>query len=61
MVAKPLADLFNLSLASAEIPDDWRTAIVCPIYKKGNREDLGNYRPVSLTSVVCKVRETVLK
>ncbi len=61
LVAQPLTDLFNLSLVSAEVPDDWRSAIVCPIFKKGDREDPGNYRPVSLTSTVCKLMETALK
>ncbi len=45
-ISRPLVDLFNLSLVSAEVPDDWRSAIVCLIYKKGGREDLDNYRPV---------------
>ncbi len=61
LVAQPLTDLFNLSLVSAEVPDDWRSAIVCPIFKKGDREDPGNYRPVSVTSIVCKLMETALK
>ncbi len=34
---------------------------MCPIYKKGNREDPGNYHPISLTSIVCKLMETALK
>ncbi len=51
LVAQPPSDLFNLSLVSAKAPDDWRSAIVCPIFKKGDRENPGNYRPVSLTSI----------
>ncbi|KAK4827505.1 hypothetical protein QYF61_018805 [Mycteria americana] len=35
----------------AEVPADWKLANVIPVYKKGIREDPGNYRPVSLTSV----------
>ena len=40
---------------TGEVPEDWRFASVNPIYKKGCREDLGNYRPGSLTSVPGKI------
>ncbi|GAB0179025.1 mitochondrial enolase superfamily member 1 [Grus japonensis] len=40
-----------------EVPDDWRLANVMPIYNKSPKEDPGNYRPVSLTSVPGKVME----
>jgi len=49
--------LFNLSLKTREFPIDWKQALVTPIYKKGSRYDANNYRPVSLTSQVCKVLE----
>jgi hypothetical protein len=42
------------------IPGDWKKAIVAPIYKGGDRSIVGNYRPVSLTSVVCKQMEHVI-
>ncbi len=41
-IAQPLTDLFNLSLRTASIPDDWRSATVCPIFNKGDREDASN-------------------
>ncbi|KAJ4433787.1 hypothetical protein ANN_16099 [Periplaneta americana] len=44
----------------ATIPCDWKSAIVVPIYKGGNKLDAGNYRPISLTSVVCKVMEHLI-
>jgi hypothetical protein len=43
------------------VPADWKHAIITPIYKKGKRSDPGNYRPVSLTSVPCKVLESIIK
>ena len=43
------------------VPDDWRTANITPIFKKGSKSYVGNYRPVSLTSVICKLMESILK
>ena len=44
-----------------EVPDDWRRANVVPIFKKGKKEEPGNHRPVSLTSIPGKVLEQILK
>ena len=43
------------------VPTDWRTAVVTPIFKKGTRTDPGNYRPVSLTCVTCKILESFVR
>ncbi|GAB0203996.1 mitochondrial enolase superfamily member 1 [Grus japonensis] len=43
-----------------EVPRDWRKANVTPIFKKGKKEDLGNYRPVSLTSIAGKVMQQLI-
>ena len=43
------------------LPADWRTASIVSIFKKGNRTDKTNYRPVSLTSVPCKIMESLTK
>ncbi|XP_014770511.1 uncharacterized protein LOC106869323 [Octopus bimaculoides] len=56
ILAAPLASLFNLSLEQGNVPEDWWKATVCPIFKKGS-----NYRLVSLTSILCKVMETIVK
>ena len=55
-----LADIFTRSMATAEVPDEWKIANVTGIYKKGGREISGNYRPISLTSVVCKTMERII-
>lgn len=57
----PLEIIYNRSLDEGAVPEDWKSANVCPIYKKGAKGAAGNYRPVSLTSVPCKVLETILK
>ena len=60
-VAWPLTCVFRASVRTGDVPEDWRQANVTPIYKKGPKTDPANYRPVSLTSVSCKVLETILK
>ncbi len=61
-MALPLSLIFRKSLDEGEIPEAWRKANVTPIFKKkGSRVDPGNYRPVSLTSVPCKVMEKIVR
>ncbi|GAB0203831.1 mitochondrial enolase superfamily member 1 [Grus japonensis] len=52
--------LYQQSWLTREVSVDWRLANVTPIYKKGQKEDLGNYRPVSLTLVPGKVMEQII-
>ncbi|KFQ38966.1 hypothetical protein N332_04033, partial [Mesitornis unicolor] len=60
VLAKPFAIIYQQSWLTGEVPVDWRLANVTPIYKKGRKEDPGNYRPVSLTSVPGKVMEQII-
>eukprot|EP00061_Rhincodon_typus_P015065 g42534.t1 len=50
-IAGALAKIFLSPLATGEVPEDWRVANIIPLFKKGNRDNSGNYRPVNLTSV----------
>jgi len=56
-LAKPLSIIFQQSWLTGEVPGDWRIDNVTSTYKQGRKEDPGNYRPVSLTSVPGKVME----
>ncbi len=53
--------IFNMALETGRSPQDWKLADVTPISKKGTKGDPGNYRPISLTSVPCKVLESIVK
>ena len=55
-----IVKIFSQSLNSGELPDDWLTANITAIFKKGKKCDPANYRPVSLTSVTCKLMEHIL-
>ena len=57
---KPLTILYNQSLAEGKIPSEWEESIVVPIHKKGLRSSSSNYRPVSQTSVFCRLLEAIL-
>ena len=50
-VSPVLTDVFNASLSLAQVPDIWKSSYVSPVYKKDNKDNVVNYRPVSLSSV----------
>ena len=53
--------IFSHSLSNGVIPDSWKRAAVIPIYKSGDKTVPSNYRPISLTSVICKVLERIIR
>jgi len=55
-IAPILATVFQLSLQQGILTSDWKTANIIPIHKKGSRSQTSNYRPVSLTSICCKIQ-----
>ena len=54
---KPLLNIFNHSLATGNFPTDWKKANIVPIYKKGDKSIVKNYRPVSLLPILSKIFE----
>ena len=59
-IAPMLTTIFQTSLDTATVPSDWREALITPLYKKGPRNIIANYSPVSLTSVVSKMLEHII-
>lgn len=59
-LAPPMALLFQSSLNHGILPDDWKIASVTPIFKKGDKTDPSNYRPISLTCITCKILEHII-
>lgn len=57
---KSLTCIFNKFLSSEETPVDWNKGIIIPIYKKGNKNDLNNYRGITLTSCVSKIFNRII-
>ena len=61
LLAEVLAIIFRTSLNEGKIPHQWKDANVTPLLKKGNKSNPGNYRPVSLTSIPCKLLEKIIR
>ena len=57
----PLTTLFHKSLDTGNLPSDWLLANVTPILKKVSRSKVGNYRPVAVTSIPCKMLERIIR
>ena len=61
VLVKPFTILFNKSIQEGVVPQDWKIAKVTSIYKKGDRSLPDNYRPVSLTSIICRILESIIR
>ena len=59
-IAAVVTFLFTESYESGQPPNDWGNAHVVPVFKKGGKHDTCNYRPVSLTAVLCKIMEHII-
>ena len=59
-LSNSLADFFNLLLSTSSLPSEWKEANIVPIHKSGSFASPNNYRPVSLTSSICKIFERIL-
>ncbi|GAB0199805.1 mitochondrial enolase superfamily member 1 [Grus japonensis] len=60
VIAMLLSIIFERSWKTREVSEVWRKANVTPVFKKGKKEDPGNYRPVSLTSIPGKMMEQLI-
>ena len=59
-IAPYLTDIFQTSVDSGIVPDIWKQANIAPVFKKGDRSEAANYRPVSLTVVASKILEHII-
>ena len=60
VIAPSLALIFNQSISTGIFPSDWKIARVTPIFKTGAKHDMGNYRPISVISIVSKIMEKLI-
>ena len=60
-LARPLSIIFQASYYNSALPNDWKSANVVPVHKKGSKTDVENYRPISLTSIVVKTLERIIR
>ena len=60
VIAPVLQVIYQKYLDTGRVPKDWNTEYVCPLFKKGDTSLASNYRPISLTSILCKVLEHIV-
>ena len=61
VITGPLTIIFNVSKDIGLVPNIWKLGSIVALFKKGAKTDPGNYRPVSLTSIICKLMEKLVK
>ena len=59
-LCKPLSIIFNLSYNTGIIPSEWKSANIVPVHKKGDKDLVSNYRPISLISLTAKIMERII-
>ena len=57
----PVSIIYQTSISTRTLPAEWKVGKISAIYKKGNKSVPGNYRPVSLTAILCKVLESIVR
>ena len=60
-ISIPLTRVFNFSLKEGVVPFEWKEANIIPLFKKGSRNKSDNYSRVSLTSLICKLLQRLIK
>ena len=60
-ISYPLSILFNISFRTGSLPIEWKMANIVPVYKKGDKNFIENYRPISLTCIVSKIFEKCIR
>lgn len=60
-IDKPLSMIFNESFKSGKVPEGWKVGQITALFKKGSKNSASNYRPVSLTSIICKLMEKLIR
>ena len=60
LIAPALTLIYQASYGQSQIPDDWERAFMTPLFKKGDKSNAADYRPVSLTSYCCKVTDHIV-
>lgn len=60
MLAPYLCIIYNYSLSTCTIPNEWKLAKIIPVHKGGSKADVTNFRPISLTCTVCKLLEHII-
>ena len=61
VICEPLTMIFNKSFETGIVPDDWKKGQITALFKKGDKKQAANYRPVSLTSVASKIFEKLIR
>ena len=60
VLALPITQMVNLAIVTKKVPDIWKSAVIHPIFKKGDRSNPANYRPISILPIIAKILEKVI-